>query len=66
MKQDMHILHWFIKIMVSPSFIFLKCFKDINNRSFHMDSQRGLTNLVFNGLCSSIKERLEHYEFLKF
>lgn len=47
-------------------FHFLKCFKDINNRSFHKDSKRGLTNLVFDALCSNIKERLEYYEFLKF
>jgi hypothetical protein len=29
-----------------------------------MISERDLTNLAFAGLCSSIKEKLEHYEFL--
>ena len=44
---------------------FVKRFRDIKNGCFHLIiSERDLTDLAFAGLCSSIKEKLEHYEFL--
>jgi len=44
---------------------FVKHFRDIKNGCFHLIiSERDLTDLAFVGLCSSIKEKLEHYEFL--
>jgi len=44
---------------------FVKCFRDIKNRCFHlMISKRDLTDLCFAGLCPNIREKLEHYEFV--
>jgi hypothetical protein len=44
---------------------FVKQFRDIKNRCFHLAIlESDLTDLALNGLCSSIKEKLEHYEFL--
>ena len=44
---------------------FVKRFRDIKNRCFHlMIFERHVPNLVFAGLHSSIREKLEHYEFL--
>jgi hypothetical protein len=44
---------------------FFKHFREIKNRCFHlMISKRDLTDLCFAGRRSSIKEKLEHYEFL--
>jgi hypothetical protein len=65
MKLDCLTLHQFIKGVMSPSLIFLKCFRDTKNRCFHlMITERDLTDLCFASLHSSIKEKLEHYEFL--
>jgi hypothetical protein len=44
---------------------FVKRFRDIKNGCFHLIIyERDLTDLAFAGLRSSIKEKLEHYEFL--
>jgi len=43
---------------------FFKRFREIKNRCFHLNiSERDLTDLCFAGLRSSIREKLEHYEF---
>lgn len=43
----------------------MKRFRDIKNRCFHLAiSKRELTYLALNVLCSSSKEKIEHYEFL--
>ena len=43
----------------------MKCFRDINNRCFHLIIfERDLTDLAFAGLRSCIKQKIEHYEFL--
>ena len=44
---------------------FFKRFREIKNRCFHlMISERDLTDLCFAGLRPSIREKLEHYEFV--
>jgi hypothetical protein len=43
---------------------FFKRFREIKNRCFHlMISERYLADLYFAGLCFSIRDKLEHYEF---
>jgi hypothetical protein len=44
---------------------FIKRFREIKNRCFHlMISKRDLTDLCFAGLRPSIRDKLEHYEFM--
>jgi hypothetical protein len=44
---------------------FVKRFREIKNRCFHlMISKRDLTDLCFASLCPSIRDKLEHYEFV--
>jgi hypothetical protein len=43
---------------------FFKRFREIKKRCFYlMISERDLTDLCFTGLRSSIRDKLEHYEF---
>jgi hypothetical protein len=43
---------------------FFKRFREIKNRCFHLIiSERDLTDLCFAGLRSSIRDKLDHYEF---